>query len=114
MSNINSALTAARNVVGHMKDDIYVTPGLFAAVSDLAAALDRLEPSGPTVRVRIAVAVDSQGKWSAFGHHASSADGMVDTAREDLDDGKAAIVWIEANCPLPTEQTVVGEVQSGH
>ncbi len=74
-----------------------------------------------TIRVRIAVAIDSGGEWNANGWggldkpYAPDAMGM---ARQCVGDD-AAHYWIEAELPIPKSGThadpesVVGEVQ-GH
>lgn len=68
-----------------------------------------------TVKVRIAVAVDPEGKWQAHGwqprpdHVQRDAKFMQDTAREDLEYGEA-MYWIEAELPVPEAQTVQGTV----
>jgi hypothetical protein len=69
-----------------------------------------------TVRVRIALAVDSKGRWSACGWVGDS--GRLDDeeyaghAQESLDSGLDQLVhFIEADVPLPTSETIQGEVK---
>lgn len=52
-----------------------------------------------TVRVRIAVAVDKDGDWRAWGD-----------VEEVVVFGGEALHWVEADIPLPQPQTVEGEV----
>lgn len=61
-----------------------------------------------TVRVRIAVAVDAEGKWAASGWK-DGGDKCKDFIADDLGD-PYRIVWVEADVPLPAETTVKGEV----
>lgn len=67
-----------------------------------------------TVRVRIAVAVDPEGRWNACGWNRD--DGSVapdkdkmEAAREMVDEGEARY-WLEADLPIPTESTVEARV----
>lgn len=69
--------------------------------------------SNKTVRVRIAVAVDSDGEWGAAGHsgypmHATSDDNAARKAREMLVNPETwlgptewPVHFIEADVPLP-------------
>lgn len=65
-----------------------------------------------TVRVRIAVAVDTKGKWSACGW---KSDGKQydkearDSAIDGLyNDGSYNVHWIEADVPVPQETMIEG------
>lgn len=71
------------------------------------------QPAVQTIRVRIAVAVDTVGKWCASGWGGGECDGDVEgVAMDGLDSAKhQQIVWVEATVPVPVEQTVEGEVQ---
>lgn len=72
-----------------------------------------------TVKVRIAVAVDAAGDWSACGwqvhtpgaREKQEAD-MLSMAAEPLASGEARY-WIEAEVPVPEVQTVPGTVTEG-
>ncbi len=67
-----------------------------------------------TVKVRVAVAVDPSGKWSAAGW--SREDGTpdegaaMDVVLESVDEGEARY-WIEAELPLPGTVTFKGEIK---
>ena len=66
-----------------------------------------------TVRVRIAVVVASDGEWNSCGWSGAESDGeMVGIVLDCLgEDGQ--IRWVEADIPLPSEPTVIGEVVDG-
>lgn len=59
-------------------------------------------------RVRIAVAMDYQGAWSAFGHHEENDVSSLLLAKDALNE-TAAVYWVEADLPLPG-QCVEGSV----
>lgn len=65
-----------------------------------------------TVRVRIAVAVDEEGRWNAAGWRSTNSDSLMqDIAVEGMDsDSIIALHWIEANIPLPIAEVIEGEV----
>ena len=65
------------------------------------AALARVLPA--TVRVRILVAIDRDGKWTALGAWSYTDDEMKDLIFTDNLDPGEVYHWIEANVPLPTE-----------
>ena len=76
-----------------------------------------------TVRVRIAVCVDQDGFWAASGGRTPANYTPEDSDEEDRglaedallgrrDGAPRGIVWVEADVPLPAEQTVEGEVQA--
>jgi hypothetical protein len=71
-------------------------------------------PGMKTIRVRIAVAVDPGGSWSSCGwQHADNAPRSdEDKAMDALDTMSAAAVvhFVEADIPLPTTETIEGEV----
>lgn len=56
--------------------------------------------SKPTVRVRIAVAVDAKGNWSSAGWSGSTDESLMDCACETVNEGEARY-WIEADLELP-------------
>lgn len=75
-----------------------------------------------TVRVKIAVAVNTNGNWAANGFGGdnskskSSLDIMKSIARESLDyDSTPEMVvhWIEADVPIPESQTIQGDLSNG-
>lgn len=67
----------------------------------MAGAAEVFPMTNPTVRVRVAVAVDAEGEWYAF---AAKSDGIASE--------HARLTWIEADIPLPPSPAVVeGEVR---
>ena len=61
-----------------------------------------------TVKVRIAVAVDRDGKWNAsgWGKGSAYANGeAMDIAIEGVDEGEARY-WVEAELPIPEAETI--------
>lgn len=57
----------------------------------------------PTVRVRVLVAIDSNGKWTATGASWHTDKEVKEYAFvDDLDSGEV-YYWIEADVPLPAE-----------
>lgn len=81
-------------------------------LNDLARAADLLDPParGRTVRVRIAVATNADGQWSACGMQNLSDEDAKYAACEGVD-GIEEVSWVTANVPLPEETTVEGMVQ---
>lgn len=69
-----------------------------------------------TVRVRIAVAVNADGKWSAFGHVGNKdadARDIAFTNMSDYEENHDAVHFIEADVPVPQvpqPQTIKGEI----
>lgn len=63
-----------------------------------------------TVRVRIAVAVTSDSKWYARGCYDEDDHRMLNYARGSIDSA-AAVVFVEADVPVPEPVTVQGEVK---
>lgn len=65
-----------------------------------------------TVKVRIAVAVDENGDWAAFGTSADSDSNMMCTAREDAPGSREweSLFWLEAELPIPEIQTIQAKV----
>lgn len=63
-----------------------------------------------TVKVRIAVAVDSSGNWSASGWKGASDDyavsDVIDTVGECV-----SLFWVTAELPVPEMPTVAGTVE---
>jgi hypothetical protein len=73
-------------------------------------------PSGETVRVRIAVAVDDRGWWAAFGTGCQHGNQDDDSMKAEADtSGMGREVWhfIEADMPIPAKvepQVIEGTV----
>lgn len=72
---------------------------------------DATKPPGRTVRARIAVAVDHNGRWSACGGSILSGDEETRAAVfvDDLADGEV-FHWVEADIPVP-EKIASGVIQ---
>lgn len=73
-----------------------------------------------TVKVRIAVAVASNGEWSAVGWSSKSDPQRYDrnaweNAIEELTDATGVVLgyWLEAELPSPEMETVQAKVISG-
>lgn len=65
-----------------------------------------------TVKVRVAVVVNDDGKWSAFGDWEMSAKENLDMAACDLPDGKhEARYWVSADLALPEVPEMRGQVE---
>jgi len=73
-----------------------------------------MRTKGESILIRIAVAVDENGLWSAAGNCAYESDEDAIEAAVDYLPEEASphrhVVWVEANVPLPAEQTVKGNV----
>lgn len=69
------------------------------------------QPQPKTVRVRIAVSVDSRGHWNAAGVSGSGSDELMRAAvlDDELLSGETVVHFIEATVPLPESVTVEGE-----
>lgn len=68
--------------------------------------------SGPTVRVRIAVAVDGKGKWSSHGYSGAQKIDLEEVLSFiDTDDPNVVLHYVEADVPIPGTTTVEGSVQ---
>ena len=63
-----------------------------------------------TVKVRVAVAVDAAGEWSAWGAKWADDYDMVDEAALHVRPGRK-IYWLTADLPLPTEPEVAASVE---
>lgn len=66
-------------------------------------------PSGKTVRVRVAAAVDPTGQWSANGWSGADGDDM-DLAIDGVGEGEARY-WITADLPIPVVREIVASVE---
>ena len=63
-----------------------------------------------TVKVRIAVAVDPDGNWNAYGW--TDADGVaMELALEGVASGEARY-WVTAELPVPPAPEVAGAVEA--
>lgn len=63
-----------------------------------------------TVKVRIAVAVDSDGDWSASGWKGARDYHAMGTAVDGVGDN-ASRYWITAELPIPEAPTIAGSVE---
>ena len=93
----------------------YRTHGFIGALRSVSrswrGAREREGESMKTVRVRIAVAVNEQGKWNAFGYSSSSDENSKQLAFECLDgEGVESLYWIEADLPIPSPTIIEGTV----
>lgn len=70
---------------------------------------DESAVSQTTKRVRILVAIDSAGKWISAGYDYGNGSDPKDWIMVDDLNEHMAYCWIEADVPIPTEATVVGE-----
>lgn len=64
-------------------------------------------------RIRIAIAIDENGKWNSCGWDSTAADHEKEMQSIALDgelNGAVAQYWIEVDVPLPEIQTLQGEV----
>lgn len=75
-----------------------------------------IEAAPRTVRVRIAVVIDEHGDYAVAGWaRAKDRDEdevVMDQALDSLGTKSVAQHWIEASIPVPTQQTISGEVVS--
>lgn len=62
-----------------------------------------------TKRVRVLVAIDDRGEWSAFGSHHGDKDSRDRIFIDDLHE-HTIYRWVEADVPIPTEETIEGDV----
>ncbi len=60
-------------------------------------------PVAPTKRVRILVAIDTDGKWTSMGSAGSSDAILKDWILLDELNERYVFRWIEADIPLPVE-----------
>jgi len=92
------------------------TKSMFLDTADAAiAAMATPEPSGPTVKVRVAVMVDAQGYWEAFGWQHDADKEVIKSFNADMDHAIARynLVWLTATIPLPTATEVAATVEQG-
>lgn len=76
---------------------------------NMGMAFEVPKRSTETIKVRIAVAVNAKGKWEAAGGDNYSESWIATDCRNHLS-GESCVVWVEAEVPVPVEQTVQGEV----
>lgn len=73
-----------------------------------------------TVKVKIAVAVDPQGRWYAHGSgdaasgllYPQNHNELLETVDIDQCGPNEALFWVSAELPVPAIQEVAGEVQA--
>jgi hypothetical protein len=68
-----------------------------------------------TVKVRIAIAVDREGKWAAYGFSRTDGSPANEEAWEivlDIVDDGEARYWVTAELPVPEDADVVGSVET--
>lgn len=96
----------------HNDEDFNLTK---ESVDFLLDEIDRLRgekqtPQGKTVDVRVAVAVSSNGEWTAAGWHDGDRDVVIETAM-DAAFFPANVYWLTATLPVPAEVEVVATVE---
>jgi hypothetical protein len=71
-----------------------------------------------TIKIRIPVAVDPQGRWYAYGWNSGKHDGprnhdeLLEVTDMDQIGPNEALFWITAELPVPEAQEVAAEVES--
>lgn len=68
------------------------------------------ETSAPTVRVRIAVAVDQESDWNATGWSGADDDAAMGDAVDTVGSGEARY-WVTVDLPIPQAVEVAGNVE---
>lgn len=63
-----------------------------------------------TIKVRIACAVDSNGKWCSMGW-SNEEDAMLEMSSLEHVDDYAVVHWIEAEVPVPGSEVIQGKVK---
>lgn len=73
-----------------------------------------VQPVMTTKRVRIAVAIDAEGRWSANGYFEHDDERCTDEALYQMwgDSCHTAVVFVEADVPIPQVATIEGRVES--
>lgn len=72
-----------------------------------------------TVKVRIPVAVDPQGRWHAYGWSTGDAfgpknhDELLEVTDADQIGPSESLYWITAELPIPQVEEVAGTVSNG-
>lgn len=64
-----------------------------------------------TVKVRIAVAVDPDGKWAATGWEGLKTDEAFDFILDDLKHGESRF-WLTAELPVPDVAEIQAEIEN--
>lgn len=83
-----------------------------AAFIKLSEAVHGKPHDGPTVEVRIAVAVDEYGVWGASGWAGATDEYALEDAVGDVDKRAVrSVTWITATLPVPVAQEVKGRVE---
>lgn len=87
-------------------------PAICRAIARLRADLARIDgPADGFVRVRVAVSVDSLGRWAAGGmSERGEAYARMDSGYDPDED---ALTWVIADVPKPRVVEVIGEVENG-
>lgn len=65
-----------------------------------------------TVKVRILVAVDSKGEWSAYGYTNNDEATNHECLWLEGMDGREAYYWVTAEVPIPETKEIEGKVES--
>lgn len=65
-----------------------------------------------TVKVRIAVAVDSEGQWSAYGDDCETPEAAMRHAEARVIDDRRTF-WLTAELPIPEAKEVAANVEGG-
>jgi hypothetical protein len=79
----------------------------WAAIAAMEAGTERPE-AGPTVRVKVALVVDEEGRWGAAGGHEFTGVGWQWLANEENVCGsRRNCLFIEADVPLPAAPAVI-------
>jgi hypothetical protein len=67
-----------------------------------------------TVKVRIPVAVDAQGRWYAYGTNNGplNHDELLEVTDFDVVGPNEALFWVTAELTVPEVEEVTGEVQT--
>lgn len=67
----------------------------------------------PTKRVRILVAIDSEGKWTSAGYDYGNGNDPHDWIMLDDLGPHMSYHWVEADVPLPVSTTIEGLPHAG-
>ena len=78
--------------------------------------IETADSTEPTVRVRIAVAINADGQWGAAGWSQAEDESKLRVAMQNLNcaEDHDMLHWIEADVPIPQRQksqTIQGEVK---
>lgn len=64
-----------------------------------------------TVRIRVQVAVDAQGRWYAYGYHNATQDDAQSVIYDMADSDDIAWRWLTAEIEVPQGQEVAADVE---